>query len=66
MATYFDTTPYFTSHMKAPRGEGRWAFALTRNPKMEDVWFSPVMTYGEAKKLAAKEFSNPVSLYVLP
>lgn len=66
MTTYFNTAPYFSSHMKAPRGVGRWAFALTWDPEIEDILFSPAMTYGEAKKLAAKEFANPVSLYVLP
>lgn len=64
--TQFHTTDYTFAHGKAPKGRGRWAFALTRNPNPEDVWFSDSdSTYTEAKKQARYEFSNPVSLYVL-
>ncbi len=47
----FDTAPYVRSHMKPPRGRGSWAFCFGES----EAWFTPSVTYGEAKKLARAE-----------
>lgn len=47
----FDTSPYENSYMQPPRGRGSWAFAFVRrNAQLDDMIWSPSMTYGEAKR----------------
>jgi hypothetical protein len=50
MKTDFCTRPFFRSHMREPRGFGSWAFAPTAEAPMEQVVFSPSMTFTAAKK----------------
>jgi|SRR5580765_4827938 len=58
---YFHTAGYEFSHGRAPRGRGpwggSWAFWFSRNAWAhgEMAWFTPSVTYAEAKKLAAAE-----------
>jgi len=52
----FIDTEYRFSHGAAPRGRGSWAFSTERDSPIEQVWFSMSMTFGEAKRAAAKYF----------
>lgn len=63
MATRFNTSPYFNSHMKQPRGRGCWAFRMFKDG---EVIISPSMTYAEAKKWAIVAFGPAISIDVLP
>ena len=46
----FDTSEFCLSHGREPRGRGSWAFAFGRQARVEEVIFSPSMTYTEAKR----------------
>jgi hypothetical protein len=50
MKIEFNTVEFEFSHGRKPKGRGSWAFSGTRNPRIEDVFFSPSMTYSEAKR----------------
>lgn len=59
MSVKFDTSDYFRSHGKAPKGTGQWAF----RPAADKAWvFSPCMTYTQAKSWAVAQF--PGATYV--
>jgi hypothetical protein len=47
MKVRFDTTPWTTSRMTAPRGFGSWAFTVDGTT---DVVFTPAMTFTDARK----------------
>lgn len=51
----FRTEQFQFSHGKKPRGEGYWAFGFSRSAELDDLFFSPFLTFAEAKKLAAEE-----------
>lgn len=58
--TTIDTDKYFASHLKAPRGKGRWGFCPskawgTANYLDHVFWFNG--TYAEAKRAAIAHFS---------
>lgn len=62
-----ETGPYYSSHLKQPRGRGSWAFAL--GSRHAEPWFAPgSMTYAEARKLAKARAIElgVVAVYVLP
>lgn len=48
----FELREFLCSHMREPRGRGSWAF---RFPGSEEAWFTPSMTFSEAKKAAKAE-----------
>lgn len=67
-AITFDTSDYYNSHLREPRGRGSWAFMLESDFRsgenyFENIKWSPSMTYGEAKKWARKIF--PAGSYVM-
>ena len=69
----FDTTEYRFSHGKEPRGRGSWAFAPYRDLPADHplLFFTPSMTYAEAKRYAREKATGPMFagfrvLYVLP
>jgi hypothetical protein len=51
---HFDTTPFVRSHGRQPKGRGGWAFSFGREAPQVPAFFSPGMTYAEAKKWAAE------------
>jgi len=52
----FDDFDYRSSHGKAPKGKGNWAFAFEHPRKNPKAWFAPsYLTYAQAKKAAEKE-----------
>lgn len=58
MQIEFDTYAYSVSHGTQPKGRGSWAFGTRRNPDVTndaECWFSPSMTFTEAKKWAKAE-----------
>jgi hypothetical protein len=61
-----DATPFIRSHMRNPRGLGSWAFATDPNPRIEDVMFTPFMTYREAKAWAKTWFHEQQKAGVFP
>ncbi len=65
-ATKFDTSEYTRSHIKPPRGMGSWAFSAAPDSPIEDVKFSPNLTYADAKKWARDEFPKGSTIYVQP
>lgn len=72
----FCTREYVLSHGKEPRGTGKWAFALSRNPQPGDIfWASNFLTLAQAKREArdhyrllcgALEAEEFVTVYVQP
>lgn len=60
----FHTTDWQLSNdMRMPRGRGSRAFSRKRNPDVMnkgEVFFTPSMTYGDAKKLARDHFLSLV------
>lgn len=49
----------FSNDWRKPRGRGSWAFSLKRNPDVTikgEIFWTPSMTYGDAKKLAREHF----------
>ncbi len=57
----FDTTPFVASHGKEPKGYGQWCFGTKRNidvMKDDECFWSPAMTYGDAKKWAKREIAK--------
>ena len=60
----FSNSDYVWEHGKNPRGIGDWAFATSRHPKQEDIfWYFGTLT--EAKKQAEKHFAGAFIIYVL-
>lgn len=68
----FYTRPFVLSHGRAPKGRGSWAFFV---PELRgEVFFSPSMTYTEAKTWIKNrvrpevpaEFVGTVVVHVLP
>lgn len=53
ITVYFNDRPYRTSHMKAPRGYGSWAFSFSEGGA--DAIFAPSSTYQDAKRWARNE-----------
>lgn len=52
-----DTQPYRSSHGAEPRGRGSWAFTFKPEradgfTTTEEIWFTPSVTYAEARKMA--------------
>jgi hypothetical protein len=72
MQIEFLTTTYEWSTGKAPRGRGSWAF--TTSETRDEVFFSPSMTYTEARAwmtaklraMAPADFAGFVTVKVLP
>ena len=62
----FDTRPYYTSHLKEPRGTGSWAFAF--GSRDAEPWFAPLNTYPNAKRAARAQavLRGCATVYVLP
>lgn len=67
MKAQFNTTNYRRSHMKEPKGTGSWAFAPAASGDISDplVFFTPCMTYTEAKKFAVNKYQDAKIFYVL-
>lgn len=62
MIVTFNTRNYRTLHGSEPRGRGAWAFT----PDCEsDCFFTPCMTYTEAKKFAKDKYPEETLFYVL-
>ena len=53
-----DDTPFVRSHGRKPTGRGSWAFSLQFDPRdiLNDVVFSPSLTFTEAKAWVKKWF----------
>ncbi len=75
MAITFNDGPFITSHGRSPKGRGSWAFADCPDPDMNEVIFTPSMTYTEAKTWMRKHLKREygidarmegVTVYVLP
>ena len=63
----FDTSPYFRSHLREPRGRGSWAFGFTPNPPIEQVVFAPgSMTLSEAKAWMRQEAARLQAAGTIP
>lgn len=62
MSIEFIATPFVASHGKQPKGRGVWAFSIERNPVIDDVWFSPSVTFSDAKKLARQHFAGKTDI----
>lgn len=62
-----DTRPYYTSHLKEPRGRGGWAFAFGADDAC--AWFAPgSLTYQQARtyaKTRARQLGY-TTVFVLP
>ena len=43
-----DASPFIQSHMRKPSGRGSWAFAFERNPQVDDMLWTPSLTYSAA------------------
>lgn len=61
-----DSSPFRRSHIRAPRGRGSWAFATTPNPRIEDVQFSPSMSWGDAQVWARSWFRAQQAAGAIP
>lgn len=72
------TDQYEFSHDRKPKGRGGWAFATSKNPKSEDIYWARAtvtlphhsyettsLTYSEAKKAAQEHFRGEAIIYVL-
>ena len=44
-----DPIDFIRSHGNAPKGRGSWAFSTYPNPRSGDVFFTPSMTFADAK-----------------
>lgn len=64
MKATFSNSDYVWEHGKQPRGVGNWAFATSRRPKPEEIFWHHG-TLAEAKKAAAKHFGDAFMIYVL-
>jgi hypothetical protein len=69
----FDASEFELSHGRAPRGLGRWAFSMRRQPDplADEIHFSPTMTITEARKwivarLRALGVEGEHVIYILP
>ena len=62
----FETSTFTRSHMRAPRGFGSWAFAF--DTEDAEPWFTPAMTFTEARRAATVEARRrgAVVVFVLP
>jgi len=49
------TTDYQWTYGRMPRGRGGWAFFMGSRDDMNTVFWTPSMTYADAKKLAIQE-----------
>lgn len=49
------TTDYQFAHGRMPRGRGGWAFFMGSRHDMDTIFWTPSMTYAEAKALAIQE-----------
>lgn len=57
MTIEINTVQFEMSHGKRPRGIGYWAFALSRHPNQEDIyWYTG--SYSAAKKAAVDFFTK--------
>lgn len=65
-----DTSDYTRSHGTNPKGRGGWAFSTYPNPQLDDVFFTPSMTYSDAKVWAKAHaranYPTADTLYVQP
>lgn len=52
---FVETRDYMRSHGKQPRGFGSWAFAFSREAKLDDLFWAYNMNYADAKKQAVAE-----------
>ena len=52
-----ETSEYEFSHGKRPRGRGTWAFTFDtrRYDRIEEVWWTPFVTWSDARRLAVAE-----------
>lgn len=66
MKPEFDTTPYFRSHRKEPRGYGGWVFGPEPNADVTRCLFAPSGTYAQAKKWAMEQVPDALVFYVMP
>lgn len=65
------TSLYWYEYNKEPKGRGSWAFSIGSREGYKDVtkaFFTPSMTYKEARKLAQQEAQKRgvTVVYVLP
>jgi|Laugrefabdmm15dn_1035133.scaffolds.fasta_scaffold94258_2 hypothetical protein len=69
LTLYFSDRPYVSSHLKAPKGFGVWAFS--ENQRGDDMIFTPhAMTLTNAKKwlkskLATEGVTGTYTVYIL-
>ena len=61
---FVDTSKYQSSHGKAPKGKGTWAFQIGHNPANK-FWSKANVSYSDAKKDAVK-CANGATVFVLP
>lgn len=61
-----DTSEFYRSYYREPKGRGAWAFAYSRNAAIDDVlWFTG--TYADARRqaVAAAAAAGQCVIYVL-
>lgn len=68
LTLYFSDRPYVSSHLKAPKGFGVWAFS--ENQRGHNPIFTPAMTLTNAKKwlknkLATEGVTGTYTVYIL-
>lgn len=66
MKVEFDTSPFYRSHRKEPKGYGSWAFGPDYNADVSECLFSPSMTYTQAKKWVKEQIPDARIFYVMP
>lgn len=66
MSAKFDTTPFYRSHLKEPRGYGGWVFGPEADADVSRCLFAPSSTYAQAKKWAREQVPDASIFYVMP
>ena len=58
-----ETSEYEFSHGKRPRGRGTWAFTFDtrRYDRIEEVWWTPLVTWSDARRLRRRRGPPPGS-----
>ena len=70
----FSTRQFQFSHGRVPKGRGSWAFSIRELDNGRRQFFSPSMTYGEAKawiknqarSMIPASYTGTVTIVVLP
>ena len=65
MIVTFDTKNYRTLHRHEPKGKGVWAFTPEFHASESESFFTPCLTYTDAKKFAKAKYPNATLFYVL-